>query len=197
MMKRANALKREMNIHSIRRIRPWHTEQERSNTVNQIVKTTFAFLLRFIGVGALAGMIATFPMTVFMLVTHQLLPSWQKYALPPERITKKLVKRVSGGKRMNKAQQVGVTLLLHFGYGSNMGMLYAPIARKVQLPPALKGAIFGLLVWFGSYVGIAPVINLPDAAPKQPLQRKAMMIAAHLVWGSTLGVTENMLERVV
>ena len=136
--------------------------------MNQIVRTTFAFLLRFIGVGALAGMIATFPMTVFMLVTHQLLPSWQKYALPPERITKKLVKRVSGGKRLSKAQLLGVTLLLHFGYGSNMGMFYAPIARKVNLPPALKGAIFGLVVWFASYVGIAPVIDLPDATSCVP-----------------------------
>ena len=165
--------------------------------MNKTIKTTFSFLLRFVGVGALAGMIATFPMTIFMLVTHRLLPKWQKYALPPERITTELAKRARVGKRTSKAQHVGAAIVMHFGYGSNMGMFYAPMARKVALPPALKGAIFGLLVWFGSYMGIAPLIDLPDAAPKQPLQRNAMMITAHLVWGSTLGITENILERAV
>lgn len=157
----------------------------------------FAMLLRFIGIGSVAGIIATIPMTLFMMLMQQVLPKWQKYALPPERITTELAKRAEVGKHMNKSQRVGATLLMHFGYGSNMGMLYAPLARKIHLPPALKGAIFGLLVWAGSYLGIAPTLELSEAAPKQPLQRNMLMIGAHLVWGTTLGITEDMLERAV
>jgi uncharacterized membrane protein YagU involved in acid resistance len=158
------------------------------------MKNVFAILLRLIGIGSVAGLIATIPMTLFMLLMQQVLPKWQKYALPPERITTELAKRAKVGKHTNKSQRVGATLIMHFGYGSNMGMLYAPLSRRVPLPPALKGAIFGLLVWAGSYLGIAPTLDLSEAAPKQPWQRNMLMIGAHLVWGTTLGITENMLE---
>ena len=156
----------------------------------------FSILLQFFGIGSVAGIIATIPMTLFMLLMQQLLPKWQKYALPPERITTELAKRAEVGKFMNKPQQVGIALITHFGYGSNMGMFYAPLSRRVHLPPALKGAIFGMLVWVGSYFGIAPTMKLSDAAPNQPLQRNIMMIGAHLIWGTTLGITGDLLERV-
>lgn len=157
----------------------------------------FAILLRFFGIGSVAGAIATIPMTLFMLLMQQLLPKWQKYALPPERITTELAKRAEVGKHMNKQQRLGAALVMHFGYGSNMGMFYAPLARRVHLPPALKGAIFGILVWVGSYLGIAPTLELSEAAPNQPWQRNIMMIGAHLIWGITLGITEDLLERAV
>jgi hypothetical protein len=38
-------------------------------------------------------------------------------------------------------------------------------------------------------------MKLSDAAPEQPVQRNIMMIGAHLVWGTTLGITEDLLER--
>lgn len=163
--------------------------------MNRMFKTTLSFILRFAGVGSIAGAIATLPMTLFMLLMHQTLPMWQKYPLPPERITTQIAKRLKIGRRMDKPQRVGAALVVHFGYGSNMGMIYAPLARRAPLPPVLKGALFGMLVWGGSYLGIAPFMKLADAAPKQPVQRNAMMIAAHLVWGTALGIVEDLLER--
>ena len=61
--------------------------------MNKGLKTTLSLLLRLVGTGALAGVIATVPMTLFMLLMHRLLPKWQQYALPPERITTRLAKR--------------------------------------------------------------------------------------------------------
>ena len=46
------------------------------------MKNMFAILLRLIGIGSVAGLIATIPMTLFMLLMQQVLPKWQKYALP-------------------------------------------------------------------------------------------------------------------
>jgi hypothetical protein len=43
---------------------------------------------------ALAGMIATFPMTMFMLLMGRFLPKWQHYNLPPEAITDELAERI-------------------------------------------------------------------------------------------------------
>lgn len=163
--------------------------------MNKGLKTTLLFLLRFIGTGALAGIIATIPMTLFMLLMHKLLPKWQQYALPPERITTRVAKRAKIGKEMDKPQRVGLALVSHFGYGGNMGALYTPLARKLALPPALKGALFGIIVWVGSYFGVVPAMDPSESAPEQPFQRNLMMIAAHLVWGTTLGISEDLLAR--
>jgi uncharacterized membrane protein YagU involved in acid resistance len=163
--------------------------------MNKRLRATLSLPLQFIGAGALAGVIATLPMTLFMLLMHRLLPRWQQYALPPERITTRLAKRTGVAKHMNKPQRIGAALVAHFGYGGNMGTLYTPLAHKLTLPPAIKGAIFGLLVWVGSYFGIVPAMDPSESAPDQPLQRNLMMIASHLVWGTTLGITEDLLER--
>ena len=107
----------------------------------------FAILLRCIGIGSVAGLIATIPMTLFMLLMQQLLPKWQKYALPPERITTELAKRAKVGKHMNKPQRVGATLIMHFGYGSNMGIFYAPYrAENLFL---LRSREQSLVCWYG------------------------------------------------
>jgi len=163
--------------------------------MNKRLKMMLSLPLRFVGAGVLAGIIATLPMTLFMLLMHQLLPKWQQYALPPERITTGLAKRAGVGKHMNKPQRVGAALVAHFGYGGNMGALYTPLARKLALPPALKGALFGIIVWTGSYFGVVPAMEPSESAPEQPFQRNLMMIASHLVWGTALGISEDLLER--
>src|SRR5215471_6507464 len=106
-----------------------HAKQERTNVMSKMV----SILIRFFGIGSVAGIIATIPMTLFMLLMQQLLPKWQKYDLPPERITTELTKRAEEGKHMNNPQRVGTTLIAHFGYGSSMGTLYGPLSRRIHL----------------------------------------------------------------
>lgn len=142
--------------------------------------------------GALAGAIATVPMTLFMLGMHQLLPKWQRYALPPEQITDELAGKADVN--MNKTQRLGAAFTSHFGYGSSMGSLYGAVAKRIPIPPVLKGTAFGLLVWAASYLGWLPAMEMSEAAPKEPAQRNALMIAAHVIWGATLGVVTDRLE---
>lgn len=152
-------------------------------------------LLGFISKSAFAGLIATMPMTLFMLLIHRILPKWQRYALPPELITDELAKRIGVAKHMDKQELVGSALVSHFSYGAAMGSLYGPFASKMALPSPLKGAMFGLVVWIGSYFGLLPALRMSEAAPVQPVERNILMIAAHLVWGTALGVTADFLER--
>src|SRR5947209_14345884 len=100
--------------------------------------------------GALAGLVATLPMTLFMLLIHQLLPKWQQYALPPEEITDELAERADLKKHMDKEQKVGAALVAHFGYGAAMGALYSIFTNVIPLPAVMKGTLFGLVVWAGS-----------------------------------------------
>ncbi|MEJ7606229.1 MAG: DUF6789 family protein [Bryobacteraceae bacterium] len=67
------------------------------------------------------------------------------------------------------------------------------IAGKSGLPPAAEGALYGLAVWGGSYLGVMPATGLYKSATEEPAARNALMIAAHLVWGAALGVIFNKL----
>ncbi len=131
--------------------------------------------------GALAGFIATAPMTVFMLTTQRFLPKGQQYDLPPELITKELAHRAHIRWHMSKTRILAATLVSHFGYGAAMGALYSPLDKKLPLPAVVKGVIFGVVVWAGS------------SAHKEPVRRNLMMIAAHLVWGSAMALLANLL----
>lgn len=142
--------------------------------------------------GALAGFIATFPMTIFMLTTQRFLPKGQRYDLPPELIIKDLAHKAHVRWRLNKSQILGATLVSHFGYGATMGTLYTPL-RKLPFPTLVQGILFGLIVWAASYLGLLPLLGISASGHKEPLRRNLMMIAAHIVWGATLGVTDNMI----
>jgi putative membrane protein len=143
--------------------------------------------------GALAGFVATGPMTLFMLVMQRFLPKGHRYALPPEIITQELAHRTHVRWHMSKKQILAATLVSHFGYGAAMGALYGLLGKKVSLPTPVKGLLFGLGVWVGSYLGLLPLLGMSESGQREPVWRNRMMIAAHVVWGSTMGAVAEVL----
>lgn len=143
--------------------------------------------------GATAGLVGTGPMTVFMLLTQRFLPKGQRYTLPPEMITQQLAKRAHVRQHMNKRVILGATMVSHFAYGATMGMIYSPLEKLVPLPAVLKGVIFGLFIWAASYLGLLPLLGISAAGEKEPMKRNLMMVAAHILWGATLGVVAKVL----
>lgn len=141
--------------------------------------------------GMIAGAVATLPMTLFMLLVGRILPAWQHYDLPPEEITDELTERAGMEQHLDKQGRVGLALVAHFGYGSVVGGIYALVTKNIPLPPVLKGIIYGLGVWAGSYLGILPALQMRTRAPREPLQRNLLMIVAHIIWGASLGVAEE------
>ncbi|HLX57933.1 MAG TPA: DUF1440 domain-containing protein [Ktedonobacteraceae bacterium] len=144
-------------------------------------------------IGTLAGFVATIPMTIFMLATQRFLPKGQRYDLPPEIITKELAHRANVRQHMNKQQVSGATLISHFGYGAVMGAIYSPLGKRVPLPAIVQGILFGLVVWIGSYLGLLPLLGISASGQKEPVRRNLMMIAAHVVWGTAMGATADVL----
>lgn len=138
--------------------------------------------------GALAGFLATAPMTVFMLVTQRFLPRGQRYDLPPEIITKELAQRARVRHHMSKGQILAATTASHFGFGAAMGTLYGPLGKGIALPAAVKGVLFGLLVWAGSYLALLPLLGMSESGHREPGLRNLMMVVAHVVWGLALGL---------
>ena len=145
--------------------------------------------------GALAGSIATLPMTAAMQVMHRRLPRQERYPLPPSEIAAQVTEEVGLRKHLDEPRHVAVTLLSHFGYGAAAGAVYAPLANKIPFPPVLEGIAFGLVVWAASYLGWLPAMGILRPATEHPARRNALMVAAHLVWGSVTGVLVDRFER--
>lgn len=147
--------------------------------------------------GAIAGTIATIPMSAVMIYLHRQIPKGERRRLPPEQITVKVADEL-GAKEIvdEETEKYAATTINHFAYGAATGALYAPLARNIDLPPVVKGTAYGLIVWSGSYLGWLPLFHIREPATERPASENAMMIAAHVVFGSVLGlIAENLMNQ--
>lgn len=140
--------------------------------------------------GALAGIAGTFAMTSAARAMHRRLPAAERYPLPPREIIEGTLPGVTKRALEEPGRQTA-TLAAHFGYGAATGALYALVRPRGGI---LAGAAYGVLVWTVSYFGIMPGLRILRPAHDHPLRRDALMIAAHLVWGSTMAGTLRELE---
>ncbi len=144
--------------------------------------------------GALAGFAATAPMTVVMLVLHRW-PRHEREALPPQQITEEIAERVGVESHLDENRLTAATGAAHFGFGAAGGAVYGLIAPKIPLPPALRGVIWGLIVWSVSYLGWIPAARILRPATQHTAQRNFLMIAAHLVWGVSMALGTETLAQ--
>lgn len=159
--------------------------------------------------GAASGFLATAPMTVAMEVMHRLLPQHERYPLPPRQIVDNATRQASAEREVpgrphhpserhsgldpERENRGGVALAAHFAFGTMAGSAYGPIARTRPSSPALAGIGYGLLVWGSQYLGVLPAMGVLSNAKHHPGRRNALMIAAHVVWGATLGLLTDRL----
>ena len=144
--------------------------------------------------GAIAGLLATFPMTLFMRAAWRMLPTLEKYPLPPRLITKRVVSEVEPNERLSADNLTALTLLLHFLFGAFTGALYGVVEDKIRMNAAAKGTLMGTAVWSGSYLGWLPILGILPPATEHPWRRNALMIVAHFIWGGALGVLTQKLK---
>lgn len=145
--------------------------------------------------GALAGFVGTLPMTAFMLLVKQFLPKWLQYALPPRELADDMEDSLGIGKHLNTTERIAIAAVLHFGYGMATGALYTLLMHRIRLFPPLKGILYGLAVWVGSYAGWMELLRLREAASHQPIRRNLLMLAAHIIWGAATGWLAHILNR--
>lgn len=140
--------------------------------------------------GALAGTVATLPMSLFMLGA-------QKAGLmgkqPPEHITESFLDRIGIRKRPDEAEDV-LAALNHFVFGAVGGAIYG-LVRRERVPEVPQGMAFGLAMWAASYKGWVPAAGImPDPDHDRP-GRPTAMIAAHLLFGGALAGFYQALQR--
>jgi uncharacterized membrane protein YagU involved in acid resistance len=138
--------------------------------------------------GALAGLAATAPMTLAMGIMHRRLPRSEQYPLPPRLITDEVIEETGVSEKLDEQDRGNLARVAHFSYGAAVGSVYPLLSRRSQLPPVVGGVLYGLTVWGVSYLGLLPAIGVLRPATEHPRRRTALMIAAHVVWGASVGI---------
>lgn len=146
-------------------------------------------------IGSIAGVVATGPMTVAMILWHRRLPHREQYPLPPREITMKLARKTGLEQHMSGEAKSAATLVAHFAYGAATGAVYGAMSERLPLPAVCKGVGCGLLVWTGSYLGLLPSTGILHFATDHPARRNLLMIGAHVVWGAALGMVTQILQE--
>ncbi len=146
-------------------------------------------LTRDATVGAIAGVVATFAMTLAAQRLHARLPARERYPLPPRQITESLLPS-----RASEPTIEAATLASHAVFGATAGALFWPLFRDSRQATG-NGIVYALGVWTASYFGWVPLTGRLKPAHRHPPRRNALMIAAHVVWGATLGLAARALSQ--
>lgn len=137
--------------------------------------------------GAVAGLLATVPMTIFMQASWLQLPARELHPLPPRRITRRLLRETGLRLRVNQTHERILTWVLHFLFGGAVGSIYGIVDEKIPGNQNVKGLLAGTAVWSGSYLGWIPLLGILPPATKHPWRMNLLMIVAHFIWGIALG----------
>lgn len=147
-------------------------------------------------IGAVAGLLATVPMSLVMIVGKRLLPEQSQDLLPPAQITKNALQAINVDDEVSRVEEKVLTTVNHFGFGAGTGALYGTMWAPRSVADAVtSGCIYGLGVWSCSYLGWLPANGLYRSGFDDTRERNTLMIVAHLVWGTGLGLATRYLSE--
>lgn len=136
--------------------------------------------------GAIAGFVATAPMTLVMHRMHRRLGRKKRYPLPPREIVETVAPALEGEPARS------TTLAAHFAYGALSGAALAAIDPKPTIKSGIAG---GIGVWAASYFGWIPAFGILKPASRHPGDRNKLMILAHIMWGTAFALTQRNLLK--
>lgn len=79
--------------------------------------------------------------------------------------------------------------LFHLGYGGVGGAAFAVLPETARLQP-WAGPLYGVAVWLGFELALAPVLGLKQAKKPRPIDRLALA-GDHLLYGFVLSETRR------
>jgi Family of unknown function (DUF6789) len=132
----------------------------------------------------LAGIAATVPMTMAMELGRR---SGLLRRLPPEEITDQLL-AFAGTNATTHRDREKITGLVHVATGATLGVIFAALPQPKRLTQRIGlNATYGLGIYALNYVGLAPMARLMPPPTQDRPGRQLTTLAAHLVFGATLG----------
>jgi uncharacterized membrane protein YagU involved in acid resistance len=140
--------------------------------------------------GALAGLAATIPMTAVIGAGRA---AGLMATPPPVEITENVAEQAGADPDRQSPEFQAAWLAAHLGYGAACGVIFAAIRPVLPRSDLAAGILFGAAVWGVSYISLMPSLNLYPSAQDDSNQRKAVMIAAHAVFGAALASVDRYL----
>lgn len=132
--------------------------------------------------GAIRGVVGAMAMTGMRTLTEDV---GIVNDSPPKAIAKQrargLLRKVPRGNRRAAVE------LFHWAYGSFGGMVYGALPDGLR-QQTWAGPGYGLAVWLGFELGVAPVLGLKQARRVRPVERAAFAVD-HLLYGFVLSET--------
>jgi hypothetical protein len=92
-------------------------------------------------------------------------------------------------RRAPRKQRRGVIEAAHWAFGAGGGAAFGALPRTMR-GHRWAGPVYGLLVWLGFELGIAPALGLNQAKRARPVDRLALAVD-HLLYGLVLSATRR------
>jgi len=132
--------------------------------------------------GAARGTIGAMAMTGMRVMTRELGLLEQT---PPHAISRQRARGLRAVlRRAPRRQRTGLVEAAHWAFGAGGGAAFGALPRALRRR-RWAGPIYGLVVWLGFELGIAPALGLSQAKRVRPVDRLALA-ADHLLYGVVL-----------
>lgn len=128
---------------------------------------------------ALRGAVAAMAMTGMRVLTVSLGIVEES---PPQAIFRQRAKGLL--RLVPRERRRAAVELAHWGYGAAGGGVFGALPAGIRRQP-WAGPMYGLAVWAGFEVALAPILGLEQAKKPRPLERVALA-ADHLLYGLVL-----------
>ncbi|CAN5484517.1 hypothetical protein BH24GEM3_BH24GEM3_24110 [soil metagenome] len=134
--------------------------------------------------GAVAGVLGGAAMMMAMKLGQQaLLPEGEQMEPPPKKLVETLAERQ--GVELSDTQAMAAGMGVHLGYSALWGAIYGAVQSRLHPPDALHGLLLGGLVYASSFpeFGLLPKLGVLPPPTQQSLEKAALPVGAHLVFG--------------
>ena len=129
--------------------------------------------------GAARGTVGAMAMTGMRVLTTELGLVEQT---PPQAVVRQRARALL--RRAPRRQRRGLIEAAHWAFGAGGGAAFGALPGSIRRRP-WAGPVYGLVVWLGFEMGIAPVLGLSQATRVRPVDRLALA-ADHLLYGLVL-----------
>lgn len=135
--------------------------------------------------GVARGVVGAMAMTGMRVMTSELGLVEQT---PPQALSRQRAGGVRALlRRAPRTQRRGLVETAHWAFGAGGGAVFGALPRAVRRRPWV-GPLYGLVVWLGFELGIAPALGLSQAKRVRLVDRLALA-ADHVLYGLVLSAT--------